>query len=316
MLYDLATGELTQVPDWGKKKLKELFPEFYAGKSLRLVTCQGKQIIKHVHQADYPERPPRQQVTPCSPKGVKTKGSIVSPEGKTFTYQYTSSIPRKENNTIIFDHYSSNVSLEEGFVISPDKEDLLFFLIFGCTLIKGNLTGKESDPYFEFYRPAVTAKSEIAKSMEESKLKSFIYEQCPYDKIEETMGIMGVKLSDEMDEKSRQELNRYTLFKAIETRGDTFKNNALSTLGYLGDAKIDVSNKMVESASDLINRLVDEDKISLKEDGWYAKDKRGDGTKWKTKPFFETTLQDSDARFALIDFFNANEKILNEYREL
>src|SRR5690606_31125790 len=119
MLYDLSTGELIAVPDWAKKKLESIFPEFYQGKSLRLVTCNGKQIIKNVHQADHPERPPRQQVGPCTPKGVKTRGSVVCPDGKVLTFQYTSSIPRKENNTLFFDPYSSSITLEEGFTVRP-----------------------------------------------------------------------------------------------------------------------------------------------------------------------------------------------------
>ena len=83
----------------------------------------------------------------------------------------------------------------------------------------------------------------------------------------------------------------------------------------MGYVKAEVKNTVEESASDLVTRLVNEGKVKLEETGWRDLDARGDGTKFKAKPFFETTAKGDDARFALIDCFNGNEVAFDTFKK-
>ena len=197
---------------------------------------------------------------------------------------------------------------------NPIDEDLLAVIHYGCKHLKGVKAGGV-DPSFEFDRPGVAAIETISKYKESKKIQDFIYEKVEYSKIVNALNILGIPLVSIAGDKEGQEAaNRIATYNKLVEQGtsDATKRNILEILGYV---KAEVKNTVEESASDLVTRLVNEGKVKLEETGWHDLDARGDGTKFKAKPFFETTAKGDDARFALIDYFNGNEVAFDTFKK-
>lgn len=313
MLFDVSKNEAIDVPEYGHNEMVKTYPEFYAGQPLKIKTLTHK-LRKEVQMrsdAREDQRYRKNRVQAHNPIGWRAKGEAITPERKQLYFQYTEFTPVPNNGRLVFSE--PFVDIHDGMHIHPHQEDLLFAIHYGCKHIAGT-KASGLDPTFEFDRPAAKATSEIESNRKEREIKDFVYETVSYENILKGLSILGK--SEQViagDERGMRDVNRVALYDHYKKGSEATRKNILEVIGFV---KTDPKALREEYPSDLVTRLVGEDKIKLGDGGWYDKDKRGAGDKFKTKPFFETTLEGDDARFALMDFWKANPSSFEEFKKL
>jgi hypothetical protein len=325
MLFDLGTNKAMSVPQWASKAMREDFPDFYKSGSIKLKAVPERYQRQQRVRSDDHQGPKRILMVAPEPTSHKAFGSIIIPDGEpnagdTLNFQYTTTQPGNVNGVLKFNWPGNSVTLSDGMSIDKStQEDLLFYLIYGCAAVKGNKTGKTRKAWYEFDMPAKQARQTIEDHDKATALKDFLFKEVDYATIAKTMNVIGMQEKVLAGDKlGTEDFNRVALWDKLKlenkSTSDTVRENALETLGYQKPKKKEGEKE--ENESDLFNRLSADGKIKFDDGGWYNLDKRGNGDKFKTKPFFETTATGDDARFALINYWKATPTAFEEFKKL
>jgi hypothetical protein len=307
MLFDISTGESIPVPIWADEIMQKEFPEFYKGTALKIKVTPSKMLRLQKVSSNDKDGQIRNVLEPPSPNTRKARGLVVDPEdGYRYPVQYALSYPRINQGIPSWGYPAAYITIQNGMTVQPDQKDLLFYLYFLCPNIKGNrcLT-PSNNPFYEFDRPEVDAKTKIESARSARDLENLIYFDTPYDMILKT--IDGLALA----KRNTEEENRVMLHDSIKNGSETFRKNAFEILDS-SPKKQEVKSE--ETIHEMVNRLSSEGFIKNEDGIWYLRDRRGDGTKWLKNPFFESNAG-GDA-FALIDHLKVNEELLGKLRKL
>jgi len=311
MLFDISTNQQFFVPDWAEQQMREDFPDFFNGKSVRIKIKESKMRKNYKVASNSHDSEPRLFIEPPRGNSRKAQGIIIDPEfGDQIHLQYSTQPPRQDRNGLGFSYPSNRVVISHGMVIPPTQKDLLFYVHYMCPIIEGNKCAFPSpDQWYEYDRPSVTAKAKIDKAREDRDLENLIYFDTPYSTI--LKAIEGLAMRNQENE----EQNRVALHDAIKTGSETFRRNAFEILGTSKPKRTEVvAEKTQETVHELINRLSEENLIKNMDGKWYIRDRRGDGTKFLKNAFFESS--GDDAVFTLIDHLKVNEELLGKLRKL
>ena len=307
MLFDISTGASIPVPIWADEIMQREFPEFYKGTPLKIKVTASKML--RLQKVSSQDKNGEIRTVLEAPPGntTKARGIIEDPEdGYTYPIQYASSYPRMRDGMAAWGYPSGYITMQDGMTIQPKQNDLLFYFYFLCPFIKNNRCLKPSnDPFYEFDRPEMDAKSKIDQAKSARELENTIYFDTPYDMV--LKAIDGLALP----KKNSEEENRVMLHDSIKNGSETFRKNAFEILDSR-PKKQEV--KTEETIHEMVNRLSSEGFIKNEDGIWYLRDRRGDGTKWLKTPFFESTGE-KDA-FALIDHLKVNDELLSKLRKL
>lgn len=310
MLFDLGTNKSIGVPEWATKEMKELYPEFYAGKPLVLSSLR-KNKVRLVDTNDR-ESGGRTILKAPDVSGHKAIGSVLQPDKTVLNFRYGRYAPSMNNGQLNFAYPNGVVDLHDRFQVNETQEDLLFYLTYGCRAIEGNKAGGKN-PMYKFERIGADSLAKIKDFNRNKKLEDFIYNQLDYNVLLNAFQILNIPATViDGDSEGTQSANRIKAYDYVRTASETAKQNILDLLGF---EKKTGASVVEEDPNTLVNRLINEGKIAIGDMGWYEKDKRGEGNKLKSKPFFETVTADADvARFALVDFFKASADTFNEFK--
>jgi hypothetical protein len=301
MLYDLSTNQLIGIPEWAEEEMKQDFPDFFKGKSLKIsVIPEYMRRSMKVPSHDYNQEP-RLFIEPPGDYLIKPMGIMFDKEdGYQMHIQYSEMAVNTANGAV------RKIPLRHGMVIEPFQKEFLFYLQYLCPIMVDNKAYKKSfRAMFKFDKPEVEAKNKIEAARNARELENLIYFDAPYSIV--MKAIDGLALT----KKDSEEENRVLLHDAIKNGSDTFRRNAFEILDSR-PKKQEV--KTEETIHEMVNRLSSEGFIKNEDGIWYLRDRRGDGTKWLKNPFFESTGE-KDA-FALIDHLKVNEELLGKLRKL
>ena len=301
MLYDLSTNQLIGIPEWAEEEMKQDFPDFFNGKSLKIsVIPEYMRRSMKVPSHDYNQEP-RLFIEPPGDYLIKPSGIMFDKEdGYQMHIQYSEMAVNTANGTV------RKIPLRHGMVIEPFQKEFLFYLQYLCPIMVDNKAYKKSfRAMFKFDKPEVEAKNKIEAARNARELENLIYFDAPYSMV--MKAIDGLALT----KKDSEEENRVLLHDAIKNGSETFRRNAFEILDS-HPKKQEV--KTEETIHEMVNRLSSECFIKNEDGIWYLRDRRGDGTKWLKNPFFESTGE-KDA-FALIDHLKVNEELLGKLRKL
>jgi hypothetical protein len=307
MLFDISTGESIPVPIWADEIMQKEFPEFYNGIPLKIKVTQSKMLrLQKVSSSDK-DGEIRTVIEAPTGNTRKARGLVVDPEdGYTYPVQYATTYPKRADGQISWGYPSGYTTLDNNMTVQPGQKDFLFYLYFLCPNIKGNkCINPAADPFYEFDRPEMDAKSKIDQAKSARELENMIYFDTPYEMVLKT--IDGLALP----KKNSEEENRVMLHDSIKNGSETFRKNAFEILDSR-PKKQEV--KAEETIHEMVNRLSSEGFIKNEDGIWYLRDRRGDGTKWLKNPLFESTGE-KDA-FALIDHLKVNDELLSKLRKL
>ena len=309
MLFDISTGAPIPVPTWAEELMKQDFPEFFAGQSIKIKVTPSRMLrVQKVSSSDKSSEP--RNVLESPPGNTrKARGIVIDPmDGEPFPIQFSSSYPRVQNGKNEWGYPSGYITIQDGMTILPNQIDLLFYLHFLCPNIKDNrCINRTSDPFYEYDRPEMDAKTKMDTAKKAREFESLIYFDTPYDLILKAINGLG------MVDYNSEERNRVALHDAIKSGNEVFKKNAFEILG--SQAK-KVEAKADESVHELVNRLLSENFIKNEDGMWYIRDRRGDGTKWLKNPFFESKQEGAEGTFELIDHLKVNSELLDKLRKL
>jgi hypothetical protein len=307
MLFDISTGESIPVPIWADEIMQKEFPEFYKGTALKIKVTPSRMLRLQKVSSNDKGGEVRNVMQAPSPTTRKARGLVMDPEDRyTYPVQYALSYPKMSQGVATWGYPAAYVTVQDNMVVQPNQKDLLFYLYFLCPNIKGNRCLTPSgDPFYEFDRPEVDAKTKIESAKSARELENMIYFDTPYDMVLKT--IDGLALP----KKNSEEENRVMLHDSIKNGSETFRKNAFEILDSR-PKKQEV--KTEETIHEMVNRLSSEGFIKNEDGIWYLRDRRGDGTKWLKNPFFESTGE-KDA-FALIDHLKVNDELLSKLRKL
>lgn len=311
MLFDISTGKPYTIPAWAREKMKASFPDFYEGKSVRIKCIEERKRKRLlVKSGDSEGDSPRVKMEAPTGNSRKAKGWITDPEtGDVVHIQYSSAQPRVLQNGVLKFSYPNNmVVVSDGMHISPRSEDLLFYVHFLCPHIKDNsCEDKSMTPFYTYDRPDVDAKQKISAARSKASLEKLIYFDVDYSVIKKTLDAVGIKSNDS------EEQDRVMLLDKLVKGTETFKDNVMSTLNSLSaKAEKGMSDEVV---SDIISELLEKGLIKYEVGNWYERDGRGDGTKFKAKPFFEGKDTD-DSRFDLYKHLETNRVLFDRLKNL
>lgn len=301
MLYDLSTNQLIGIPEWAEEEMKQDFPDFFKGKSLKIsVIPEYMRRSMKVPSHDYNQEP-KLFIEPPGDYSIKPAGIMFDKEdGYQMHIQYSDMAINTASGNV------RKISLRHGMVIEPFQKELLFYLQYICPIMVENKAYKKSSrAMFKFDKPEVDAKNKIEAARNARELENLIYFDAPYSIV--MKAIDGLALT----KKDSEEENRVMLHDAIKNGSETFRRNAFEILDS-HPKKQEV--KTEETIHEMVNRLSSEGFIKNEDGIWYLRDRRGDGTKWLKNPFFESTGE-KDA-FALIDHLKVNEELLGKLRKL
>lgn len=310
MLFDISTGKPIKVPSWAQEQLKKDFPNFYKGKSVKIKCVEERKLKKMLVRAGDTEGDDRRiKIEAPAGNSRKAKGYVTDPNtGEVIHIQYSTAQPNVDRTGMLkFKYPSAVVELRDGMSINSKQEDLLFYVHYLCPHIGGNRCEKPAvNPFYVYDDPAAEAQQKLSRSADARKLENLIYHEVSDEVVLTAIKNLGLK-----DQGNPAQNRVYLLDKMTKGATETFYSNAMNTIKTL------TSNKKKESSedySDLVTKLVDMGVIKFDSGSWYEIDGRGDGTKFKTKPFFEGKGDASEARFALLDHLKTNEKLVEQLK--
>lgn len=313
MLFDLSNNSPFDIPKWAEEELMSQFPYFF--KDQRPVVLRVLDQYKHKSYkvpSGNPDSEPRLFVQAPGASSIKSKGNFYDKElQRERTILYTTSAPSVINGNVNYQH--TRVEIADGFVIEPHQKDLLFYIHFICPIIEGNeSTTKSYSVRYEYERKDVEAKVTISAARAARDLENLIYFDANYSTIVKVVEGLGLSVLHTEDE------TRVMLHDAIKKGSDVFRKNAFEIFDSLKSSKPVVMSDSDEKETihEFVNRILSEKLIKREDKLWYIRDRRGDGTKWLTKPFFESQSNDNAAVFELIDHLKVNEELLNKLRKL
>lgn len=309
MLFDISTMQPVSIPDWADDQMRKDFPEFYKGKPVRINMSSDKKFRTLKVPSNSHDTDPREYFETRG-NSRKARGIVIDPEsGEQFHIQYTSASPRPGSGGLQFSYPHCNVTVSDGMIIQPGQRDLLFYLHYLCPVIKENRCPfRAADPWYEYHRPEIAAAAKISEARERVDLEKLVYFDTPYEKVLKAIDGLAMKRT------GSEERDRVALRDAISRGSDTFKKNAFSILGDPGKKEVQAPSTE-ESVGEMLNRLLNEKIIKNDEGKWYLRDKRGEGDKWLTKPFYETQGQPGEAFFELSDHLAVNNELLVKLRK-
>lgn len=309
MLFDISTGKPYTIPEWARQKLQNAFPDFYKGKSVRLKCLEErKRKVIRVAAGDTEGDIRRIQILPPEGNTRKAKGYVTDPvSGDVVHIQYSTQQPEVKLGGILKFKYPSNmVTIADNMVIPAGKEDLLFYVHFLCPHVKGNDCESVSPtPFYTYDKPEEDAKAKINEAKSKHDLEKFIYFDVTYPVIQKTFEAVGLK-----PQGSEERDRVYLLDRLTKGATETFKENVMNTIKSLQDK----GNKSKVNYSELIAELLEKGVIKFDGGNWYMRDTKGDGTKYKTKPFFEGAGEES--RFDLFKHLEENKILLDQLLNL
>ena len=230
MLFDLGTNKSIAVPEWARKEMKEMYPEFYAGKSLILRSIR-KAKIRLVDTNDK-ESGGRFVMKAPEPTGHKAIGSVLQPDNSVLNFRYATYAPAMNNGFLNFSYPNGNVDLYDGFVVDANSEDLLFYLTYGCAAIEG--TKKNAAfPMYKFERKGADSLAKIKEFNQNKKLEDFIYNTLEYNVLLNALQVLNIPATViEGDSEGTESANRIMIYDRIRAASDVLRQNILDLIGY------------------------------------------------------------------------------------
>ncbi len=305
MLFDESLQLVKEVPAEAREVLKKKFPSFYEGKKPVCLHVRKsmwrKEILVRDDQKNDPNAATKQSPfrPPIDPTSHKANFEY---EGRKYSYSSTSPrVDRAGNRRLTYP--GAVIRLSHDTYIQPNEEDKLFAIYFGLGIVKDSPKAKENYIY-EVYDPADEAASKIASFKREESIKRFIYSEASAEVVRTTLETLGFTKFVNDDQ------NRVHLYDKYSFASEVIKERILSLVGYgkEGTKKVETT----ESATSLVNRLVETKMIKFENGGWYGRDKRGSGENFKTKPFFETTKTGAEAHLELIELVEKDSELFNQ----
>jgi hypothetical protein len=302
MLFDNSKPYvIPETGDYSREMLKQAFPEFYAGKTVKINALEHLWVTSKMVNKDRMSVGIRKD--PPKPTGHKAQANLLI-DGKQVNLQWSDSMPSvNDKGNATFTYPSNQIMLKNGYQISPERgqEDLLYFLYFGASFISNSYKPGRT-PQYEFVKPEVKAAERIEAFKKATEYENRILIQLTDEKVNYALKGLG------MDVKDNSDINRVALLDKVKRGGDLTRETFEELVSSVKD------NGSELNVSDIVQKLIDEGTIKYEDGGWIQRSKLK-ADEYNKTPFYNKKAVDYDeSRLSLIEHLKINTTLLDKLK--